>query len=372
MTAAAIDGPIDLRRITAPRVCGHRSLLATGLSELSSNVVREQLTHAHRLLGTDADRAAAATWLAARLGPDLRRDRCVVTNGTAGALALLIEQLVPPGGVLLVEQLRYAHVSRIAAAFGRRVETVAIDGEGIVPEALDRACASYAARALCCVPTLQNPTAAVMSLGRRRMLAEIARRHDLSIIEDDAQGLFPDDAPPPLSSLAPERSWYVMGLSKCLALGLRLAFTACPTAQAADKLTAAANNFTFCHCHGLSAAIATSWIETGQASVLHAAIRAEARERWRIATECFAKTGAPATAPHGPSLHLWLPVPSSDAERNALDALTAKGVLARGGGEFRDGLSAARYGLRLSLTDATREQLQTALACVASLVRAGR
>src|SRR5262249_28791241 len=157
-----------------------------------------------------------------------------------GALALLIEELVPPGGVLLVEELCYAHVGRIANAFGRRIEPVVIDSEGIVPEALDRACAAHAARTLFCVPTLQNPTAAVMSLARRDTLAEIARKRDLAIIEDDAQGLFPDAAPLPLSALVPERSWYVMGLSKCLALGLRLAFIACPTARAADRLTVAA------------------------------------------------------------------------------------------------------------------------------------
>ena len=372
MNGRSDSKPIDLRRITAPHVPAHRAAFATALRGLAGQAALDELTHAHRQLGTAADRAAAAAWLSTRLGSDLRPDCCVVTNGTLGALALLIEDRVPRGGVLLVEELCYAHAGRIAAAFGRRVEAVAMDREGCVPEALDRACAAHAARALFCVPSVQNPTAAVMSLARRRALVAIARKHDLAIIEDDAQGLFPDEAPPPLSTLVPERSWYVMGLSKCLALGLRLAFTACPTAQAADRLREAARNLTLCHCHALSAAVATQWIETGQATALHAAVRAEARQRWRIAMESLAKAGVSPPARHYPSLHLWLPVPSLEAECSAFEALTTQGVLMRRGVEFASRTLTTAFGLRLSLSDAAHDQLEQAMGRVATAINGSR
>ena len=43
-----------------------------------------------------------------------------------------------------------------------------------------------------------------MSAGRRREVADILRRHDLALIEDDICGFLAEDAPPALSSLAPE------------------------------------------------------------------------------------------------------------------------------------------------------------------------
>ena len=45
---------------------------------------------------------------------------------------------------------------------GLRLEGVAMDEEGLVPEALDQAVVETGARLLYCTPTLQNPTTATM------------------------------------------------------------------------------------------------------------------------------------------------------------------------------------------------------------------
>ena len=67
----------------------------------------------------------------------------------------------------------------------------------MVPEAFEAACAPHAPRAVFLVPKLHNPTSITPSAGRRRALAEIARRHGVTIIEDDVYRPFADDPPPP-------------------------------------------------------------------------------------------------------------------------------------------------------------------------------
>ena len=59
---------------------------------------------------------------------------------------------------------------------------------GCCPTRSRSACRQSAPRALYTVPTLHNPTTAVMSLERRQRIIEIARQYDVTIIEDDVFG----------------------------------------------------------------------------------------------------------------------------------------------------------------------------------------
>ena len=112
---------------------------------------------------------------------------------------------------------------------GLRLEGVAMDEEGLVPEALDQAVVETGARLLYCTPTLQNPTTATMSEARKQAIACVAIRHDLTIIEDDIYGiLLEEPAPLPLATFAPEHTIYVTSLSKAVAPGLRIGYTAPP------------------------------------------------------------------------------------------------------------------------------------------------
>src|SRR5208282_1088359 len=102
-----------------------------------------------------------------------------------------------------------------------RLHPMAMDAEGVLPEALEAACRG-GLRVAVVSPTLHNPTTATMGLERRRRLAEVARARDLVLVEEDVYGLLPEGAPPPLATLAPERVVYLTGLSKTVAPGLRI------------------------------------------------------------------------------------------------------------------------------------------------------
>jgi DNA-binding transcriptional MocR family regulator len=77
-----------------------------------------------------------------------------------------------------------------------------MDENGIIPDELDSACRQQAPSAVYLIPTIHNPTTATMPLSRRKDVAEIVRRHEVLIFEDDAYG--PNAVP--LASLVPERS----------------------------------------------------------------------------------------------------------------------------------------------------------------------
>ena len=103
-----------------------------------------------------------------------------------------------------------------------------MDGEGLTPEALDKAASESGARAAYVQP-FQNPTARVMSLQRRRDIVAVARKLRLILIEDDLYGPHVAELGlPPLAQLAPDVVAYVSGLSKSLSPGFRTGFLAMP------------------------------------------------------------------------------------------------------------------------------------------------
>ena len=108
-----------------------------------------------------------------------------------------------------------------AAAEKLRVHLVgvAMDEEGILPDALRAACKEYKPKAVYLIPTLHNPTTATLGPDRRKIIADIIRRNGLFLIEDDAYGLLeptvvPDREPDTLS--APTLRWACRNASRRL------------------------------------------------------------------------------------------------------------------------------------------------------------
>ncbi len=88
------------------------------------------------------------------------------------------------------------------------------------------------------MPAMQNPTGVVMGKARRAAIAEIARRHQVSIIEDAVYGVLSMQDAPPMAAIAPDRVFRIGGLSKSVAAGLRGGWVACPPGFASRINTA--------------------------------------------------------------------------------------------------------------------------------------
>ncbi|MGD8553378.1 MAG: PLP-dependent aminotransferase family protein, partial [Anaerolineales bacterium] len=75
-----------------------------------------------------------------------------------------------------------------------------------------------------------NPAGTTLSEERRNLLVEIAREHDLILVEDDPYGelRYEGEDLPPIFRLAPERTIYLSTFSKTLAPGIRLAWVVAP------------------------------------------------------------------------------------------------------------------------------------------------
>ena len=135
-------------------------------------------------------------WLGARHGVD--PGRVIVTNGGLQGFVFYAEELLAerPGRVL-VEAPTYDRPLKILARLGAHVVPVAMDDEGLDPDALERELAAGETSFLYTIPTFQNPSGRTLSTERRRRVVELARAHGVPVLEDDPYGLVRYEGEPP-------------------------------------------------------------------------------------------------------------------------------------------------------------------------------
>ncbi|NMO15220.1 PLP-dependent aminotransferase family protein [Pyxidicoccus fallax] len=254
--------------------------------------------------GLLAHREAGAAWLS-RFGVEASPEQVVVCSGGQHAMEVALTTLTRPGDTVLAEALTYPGLKVLANRLHLRLHGVAMDEQGLKPDALEAACRT-GAKVLFCLPNLQNPTGAVMPEERRRRIATVVRKHGLTVVEDDAYGLLLDRRPPPLWALVPESCWFIGGVSKLLAPGLRIGYLAAPAGAGVARLAEEAG-LAVRMTPPLMAEVAARWVEDGTADELVARRRREAQERLELAREVLGD--ALPKAPRGPTYHLWLPLP---------------------------------------------------------------
>src|SRR5213595_3426311 len=141
-------------------------------------------------------------WIAERHG--VEPSRVVVTSGSLQGFVFLVEQLVRPGARVLVEAPTYDRPLKILARLGADVVGLPMDDDGLQIDALERALAEGDKPAfLYTIATFQNPSGRTLAADRRRRVAELAREHELLVLEDDPYGLvrFEGEAPPTIFEL---------------------------------------------------------------------------------------------------------------------------------------------------------------------------
>lgn len=254
--------------------------------------------------GNMADRVAAGQWLGRRLGP-LPTQRVLVGGGAQVVLSAVLAAVLKPGEALCVPALTYPGLRMAAERRGVRLVPVACDAEGLDPEAFLESCKAERPRALYLVPTLDNPTTATLPMARRERIAELARSYRVAIIEDDAYGALPPEAPAPIAALAGDITWHIATLSKCVSPGLRIAYVAVPGTNEAVRLAAELRAINMM-ASPLTAALASQWIANGDLDAVIAAIRHENGLRQAVAREALEGLDV-AAQPCGH--HLWLRLP---------------------------------------------------------------
>ena len=334
---------LDLRAPHLPDV-GQAAAIAEAMRAASAKIGAGYLDYP--TLSSDRDlRARMVDWLGGdRLGA-LGPDDIVLTQGGQNAIVLILQCcLRGDRPVVFAEELAYAGFRHGARLCRAEIVPVALDAEGMVPEALDLACRRHPGRVVCLTPQAQNPTAARMSAERRVAILRVARAHDLQVIEDDCYAVGGDSLPS-LRLMAPDRVWHISSLSKTVAAGLRFGILACPTGRGqAARVAAQHGSF------GMSRVLVdtiTELVGSGAAARIRDAVQTGFATRLGAALNRLGHHDV-SWQPGLP--FLWLRLPSGWRASTFARAAEARGVLVRSSDVFALVDSTAPNAVRLPLS----------------------
>jgi len=298
-------------------------IFSAAMTAVLEEVPPATLVSTHRWTGTENDRHRGALFAQRRLGALPAPDRVVVAHSTQAAIHMLLPGIMPPGRPLAVEQMTYPPIRSFAHRYRIPVVDVAIDKHGLDPQAFEDTCRMSSPAAVYLLSTFQNPTTVTMPLDRRRDIAAIARRYHVQIIEDDVYSLLASSPLPPVSALAPELAWYLLGTAKSFSAGLKLAFVVAPSAAEAKRSFWPGVRATYWMASPISAAIMAHLIETGGDLKILAAVREELAVRHHMVTTALQHR--PRASDPG-CLHVWIPLGSGLSSATASAAILDHGV----------------------------------------------
>lgn len=166
--------------------------------------------------------------------PDL--DDVIVTTGGQQAIDLVCKTLVDPGDVVICEAPTYPGAVPVFCSYEAETIQIECDEDGMKVEELEPLLQRLEAegrkpKLIYTVPTFQNPAGVTMSLERRQMLVDLARRRELLVVEDNPYGLlrFSGEQLPPLYQLdGGDFVIYIGTFSKILSPGIRLGWAVAP------------------------------------------------------------------------------------------------------------------------------------------------
>lgn len=307
-------------------------------------------------------RAIAVEWLR-ECGIAASAQNVTLTNGATAAMTVALMSVAPPGSTVATEAIGHHTLVPLATYLGFNLEGLPIDEDGILPDAFDKACRDADIRAVFVQPSVINPTATLMSESRRAALAEVARKHDIAIIESDVLGPLIEDRPPPIAALAPERTLYLTSFTKITVPGLRLGYLVAPDRYAA----AVANRHLVSNWMAtpILAEIASKWVTDGTAMELVRWQRNALQRRQTIVAELL---GAGRVSTHPNALHLWLPLPDNRTEEGFVAQARLQGVAIAPGLSFRTSDAPWQSAVRVSLGSTTEGELRAGLGIVARLL----
>ena len=354
---------VDMRSPQLPDV-GQAQIFSDAMRRIADGVGVHWLDYSTQQ-GETPLRAAVCEWLVDRDLGQISPNDIALSYGGQNAVSLIMQCcLRGDRPVVITEELCYPGFARAARLARADIVGVALDAEGMVPDALEAACRRYGPQIVCLTTEAQNPTVARMSLQRRHDIVRVARKYDLQIIEDDCYSVA-DTTLPSLRSIAPERTWYVGGISKTVSAALRFGYMVCPTGMGdAGRLTAQHSYFALARP---VADLCLHLFNSGAARDIRARVQLEFSDRLQSMVAML--SGFDLRWQKGLTF-AWLNLPSDWCASDFTRMAESRDVMVRSADVFALGQGRAPHAVRLALTGGIpRAQYEGGLATLSQLLR---
>ena len=309
-------------------------------------------------------REFVARKLKADSGITCTADDLLITSGSGQGIDLVASTLVAPGDTVLIEQATYGGAMNRMKRVGASLVGVPVDNDGLSASALGTALEDLKKKGvkpkyIYTIPTVQNPTATVMSEGRRREILKLSETYDVPIIEDECYSdlTWSGMRPAALRALAgnSDRVIHVGSFSKSIAPALRLGYIVAGWPLMSRILALKTDGGTGALEQMILAEYASKHFDTHVAG-----LRKVLKRKLDVLTESVAAefgTAAEFEAPVG-GIFLWIKLPESVDTLKLFQAAAKEGVAINPGVEWATDADYGRNRLRLCFANPSESTIR--------------
>ena len=301
-------------------------------------------------------------------------DEILLTSGSLQGLDLVNGLLLSPGDTVIAEEATYFGTLSRLARRGVKVVGVPLDREGLRMDALAATLDDLKGRGIrpkfiYTIPTVQNPTGAIMGVERRLRLISLAEAHGVPIFEDDCYADLTWDGrrPPAIYGLSTSRNVIHIGsFSKTIAPALRLGFLVADWGVLSRLLPLKAD----AGSGALEQMVVAEYCRShfrGHVPELVKTLRGKAEVMMAALAEQFG-TSAEFDDPGG-GIFLWIKLPDVVDTARLAQAALAAGVAINPGFEWSPDKAWGRSRLRLCFANPSHDDIRDGVAVLANVCR---
>ncbi|WDE05914.1 PLP-dependent aminotransferase family protein [Thalassomonas viridans] len=306
--------------------------------------------------GLRQQREQLAAWLNGR-NLACNADEVLFTYGGQHGISLSLQAVCRSGDTVLCEGLSFPGIALACQEQQLKCHGLAMDEQGVIPQALMSACQQYNPRVLYLTSQVQNPSCVQMPLSRKLELLAICRQYQVLILDDDVQFLPESEKVSSFYLLAPEQTIYISSFSKSFSGGLRLGYLV-----ARGKLRESLRKSLRASCWTIPPVmveLVCRWLVSGKLAEQEVWLTREMLARHRILQQELAGYSY-TTLPY--AFNAWLSLPEHWRAVDFVRYAQEKGLLLRAAESYAVGRFPAPQNIRISLcAPRSHESLRQAL-----------
>ena len=301
-------------------------------------------------------------------------DQVLITSGSLQGLDLVNALLVTPGDTVVVEQMTYGGAITRLKRVGANVVGVPLDGDGLSSAALETALKDLKGRGIrpkfiYTIPTVQNPTATVMSEGRRREILALAENHGVPVFEDECYSdlVWGGARPQAMRGMtADDRVIHIGSFSKSIAPALRIGYLVADWTVMSRILAIKSDGGSGALEQMVLAEFCREHFDTHIVT-----LRKALRRKAEVLMEALTAQFGPAAAFDDPAggIFLWVRLPDAVDTTRLTQVALESGVAVNPGAEWMTDTAAGQRRIRLCFAHPSEQVLRDGVARLSEVCR---
>lgn len=349
---------IDLGFVASFEQCN--SMILDTTKKVMKKTYLEQLFNYNDPTGMPHQKIAGLNWMES-FGIYADTEHLAIVSGAQNALAITLSALFQPGNRIAVDFYTYSNFIELTKMFHIQLVPILGDEHGMLPDELENQCRLNEIHGIFLMPSCCNPTTIIISDDRKNELANVIKKYNLIVIEDDTHAFLTAniiaDYKQPLFQLLPEQTVYICSTSKSICSGLRVAYMVFGD-KFKEKILRAIFNINV-KTSSLDGEIITDLILSGKANEIAFEKKKLAQSANNIYAEYFPEAS---NIGHPLSFFKWLPI-SKNMNAHELEAsMLQKGIRVFHSDRFLSGSNTSDKFLRIALASTNSlDELKTGL-----------